>query len=438
MVKFRLFLLLCFLPIFMFAQSEKNDFGIKFSGYIKTDFFYDTRQTVNIREGHFLLYPSPKSMDAENNDINAKPNFNFLSIQTRLTGSISAPDAFGAKINGVIEADFFGNENANFVDANGFRLRHAYAKMSWGTTELLFGQYWHPLFIPACFSDVISFNTGAPFQPFSRNPQIRITQKFNNFSMIGVAAAQRDFTSPGGSTALRNSSIPELQGQIQYESKSTDGKEEILAGLGGGYKSLIPQLNSEKNGKKYVTDESIGGFSSTAFLKIKNSSITFKLQGVYGQNLFDLTMLGGYAISEILDTNKNSVKYTPINTLSGWSELIYNIDNISLALWAGYTQNLGSNDKILSYTNKVGGTDVTLRGTAVDNSSAIKSILRISPRVVLTSVKFNFAFEIEYTSAAYAIQDNTGRLHSRDEYGKITITENTSNTRALFSVILKF
>jgi hypothetical protein len=383
-----------------------------------------------------MLYPAAKSPDADGKDINDAPGLNFLSIQTRLTGNISAPDAFGAKVNGIIEADFFGNENAAFVDANGFRLRHAFAKLTWSSTELLFGQYWHPLFIANNFSDVISFNTGAPFQPFSRNPQIRLTQKFSDISIFGAVLAQRDFTSPGGSTSSRNSAMPELQVQIQYNSKSTDGKDEILLGAGGGFKSLKPQLNSEKSGKKYVTEESVGGFSSTAFFKIKSSDLTFKLQGVYGQNLFDLTMLGGYAISEILDTNKNSVKYTPINTLSAWTELIYNIDNVSLALWGGYTQNLGSDDKILYYTNKVVGTDATLRGSTADNSSAIKNILRVSPRVVLTSGKLNFAFEVEYTSAAYALKDNSKLI--RDEFGVISSTENVSNIRALFSVILKF
>ena len=163
------------------AQEEKTEFGITFGGFIKSDFFYDSRQTVNIREGHFLLYPAAEFLaDAGNQDINAAPSLNFLSIQTRLTGTITAPDAFGARVKGVLEADFFGNENAAFVDANGFRLRHAYAQLSWKKTQLLFGQYWHPLFIPACFAEVVSFNTGSPIQPFSRNPQVRIVQPWGN------------------------------------------------------------------------------------------------------------------------------------------------------------------------------------------------------------------------------------------------------------------
>jgi len=63
-------------------------FGIKFSGYVKTDIFYDTRQTCGLRDGHFLLYPEPVKPDADGKDINAKSAYNILSIQTRLAGSM--------------------------------------------------------------------------------------------------------------------------------------------------------------------------------------------------------------------------------------------------------------------------------------------------------------------------------------------------------------
>ncbi|HOD67757.1 MAG TPA: hypothetical protein PKM94_13830, partial [candidate division Zixibacteria bacterium] len=96
-----------------------QDFGIKFSGFVKSDFFHDSRQTVSLREGHFLLYPAGISRDVRGEDVNDRGSFNYLAIQTRLTGAITAPDAFGAKVSGVLEADFFGNESAALVDANG-------------------------------------------------------------------------------------------------------------------------------------------------------------------------------------------------------------------------------------------------------------------------------------------------------------------------------
>jgi len=194
---------------------------------------------------------------------------------------------------------------------------------------------------------------------------------------------------------------------------------------------IKPLLFTENKGKKYTTSETVNGFNATAFFKYKNSKITYKLQGVYGQNMFDMTMLGGYAIKEITDTAKNAITYTPLNTLSVWTELITNGSKVQVALWAGYTQNMGSSDNILYYSNKKDGTDVTIRG------ASINSIYRVSPRVVFISGKFNFAVEGEYTSAAYATYDDKGKI-KRDNTGKITGSENVSNLRLLLAVIYEF
>ena len=57
----------------IYAQQteEKPKFGISFSGFVKNDIFYDTRQTVTVREGHFLLYPHNVKEDKNGSDINA-------------------------------------------------------------------------------------------------------------------------------------------------------------------------------------------------------------------------------------------------------------------------------------------------------------------------------------------------------------------------------
>ncbi|MBI5645821.1 MAG: hypothetical protein HY962_02725 [Ignavibacteriae bacterium] len=426
-----LFLWLVLTPQWVHAQESSRTFGIGFSGFVKTDFFMDTRQTVSSREGHFLLLPAAENMDARGEDINGAPSFNFLSIQTRLTGAITAPDAFGAKTSGVIEADFFGNENAAFVDANGFRLRHAYAKLSWENEELLVGQYWHPLFIPKCFSDVISFNTGAPFQPFSRNPQLRYTHTHAPMLFTFAASAQRDFTSPGGSTAQRNAALPALHALAQFEEADAASKRALLAGIGGGYTTIRPLLFTEKGANKFAADETVGAMSATAYFLWRNKDVAFKVQGLYGENTFDLTMLGGYGVASVTDSARNSVVYTPLTTVSAWSECIWYLESLQLALWGGYTQNLGAADRVLTFSNKSGGTDVTTRG------ADIASMWRLSPRIVYTSGKMSFALETEYTVAAYATRDAAGVLQ-RDEKGVVTASKDVANLRVLFAATLRF
>ena len=109
-----LLLIIFCIPFMVQAQdAEENKLKIKLSGFVKNDFFWDTRQTVSAREGHFLLWPAAISKDDDGNDINDKANFNFLSIQTRVSLGISGTEAFGAKVSGKIEGDFFAQANDN-------------------------------------------------------------------------------------------------------------------------------------------------------------------------------------------------------------------------------------------------------------------------------------------------------------------------------------
>jgi len=116
------------------AQSQDDKITLNFSGFIKTDVIYDTRQTVSIREGHFLLYPKDQALDPDGRDLNAKDSFHILAIQTRLALRVTGPRALGAKTTGYIEAEFFGHSDP---DINGFRLRHAYLKLNWKKASFL-------------------------------------------------------------------------------------------------------------------------------------------------------------------------------------------------------------------------------------------------------------------------------------------------------------
>lgn len=428
------------LSFFVNAQEKKEEpkFGISFSGFVKTDVFYDTRQTVNIREGHFLLYPDSTYRDANKKDMNAVPNFNILSIQSRLKGAITGPDAFGAKTSGVIEADFFGNSGSGLDDVNGFRLRHAIVKLNWKTTELLVGQYWHPMFIAESFPDVISFNTGAPFQPFSRNPQIRVTKKVGPVKLIACVYSQRDFQGvgpDGGNTKyLRNSGVPDANFQIQFKPDSA----EHLFGIGIDYKILNPRLYSEMTvtpsrivvdtntwvattipavTKKYAVDESIGSLSAEAFMKFKLKPVTIKIEGVYAQNAYDLTMIGGYGVKKVTDPVTGEREYTNLTTVSGWTEIQTNGKKFQFGLFAGYTKNMGAKD--------------TIAGTIYARGSNIDNVFRVAPRFVFISGKLNIALEIEHTIATY------GKANGNSK-GNVTGEKAVADTRALLAFIYKF
>jgi hypothetical protein len=392
------------------GQSGEPTPGIKFSGFVKNDIFLDTRQStaaLGLREGHFYLFPDNKVLDINGKDINANTSLHFLSIQTRLKGDITGPDAFGAKTSGTIEAEFFGTSEA---DINGFRLRHAFVKLDWAKTTLISGQFWHPMFITESFPGTISFNTGAPFQPFSRNPQVRLIRSLGKISLSATAYGQRDFTTPGpdgnSNKYLRNSCVPGLDLQL----KVTAG-EAVTGWAGFGYKRIRPELRTLLN---LETKENLGSISAYLNFKIRTAPLLISMMGVYAQNAADLMMTGGYAISST-DLLTQYRTYTNLNTGSAWLDLSTTGTKVVAGLFAGYSKNLGSSDLI---DGSVYG-----RGTDVDH------LLRVSPRISFNSGKLTFAAETEYTAAAYG---------TRMADGKVSGTDTVANLRLLFSTIYRF
>jgi len=406
----KLLFFMLFLPIFTFGQQVGN-FGIKFHGFVKSDLLFDSRQTVDAREGHFLLFPANENLDPDGNDINGKSSFNMLSIQTRLQGFITGPDIGNIKTSAYIEGEFFGMNNA---DINGFRLRHAFLKLKWKTASILVGQYWHPLFATNCYPGTVSFNTGAPFQPFSRNPQIRLTKSFGGFNIILTAMSQIDFMSngPGGASPsyLRNSTIPAFNLRAEYEVKNEDNGMGFLIGASANYKSLVPRLVT---GTAYQTSQKISSLSFAGYAKFTSKAITLKAYGFYGGDAYNLTMLGGYAVTSVTDPVKDFVEYSVIKTNSYWVDFTTNGKKLAWGLFGAYSKNLGSPDKIVGATYA--------RGANID------FLYRLSTRLIWNVEKFRLAPEIEYTTAAYA----KNGAPDIDDYGKVTDSNAISNFRFL-------
>lgn len=376
-------------------KDEEKNWGISFSGFIKSDYWYDSRQVVASREDLFLFYPDNEFFDKHGNDINASSAFNYSAITSRLLGKISGPDAFGAKTSGLIEADFSGVSNA---DINGFRLRHAYGKLSWERSELLFGQFWHPMFVVEVFPNVISLNTGAPFQPFIRNPQISFTQFFGNFNVNLSLLSQRDNSSDGplgfDNTYMRNTLTPNVHLQLQYR-----GNNHVL-GAAGDYKRLRPRLYSDS---LVSTNETIGSYAFMGYWKYSDNDFTWQCKGIYGQNLTEHLMLGGYAL-RTKDIESGIETYTPTNHLSFWGNVVYG-RNIRFGLFAGYAKNLGTSHENL--------------GVYFSRGENIDYLYRIAPSVSFISNSVQISTEVEYTAAAYGEPDNMGIIKNSKEVSNI-------------------
>ena len=399
----------------LFSQDEeKKAPTVKVSGWVNAETMYDTRQTVASREGEILLYPTPVKEDANGDDINGTSRWNMLSFMSRVRLDASEMEAFGAKTTAKIEVDFLGTGN-DFV--NMIRMRHAFVNMKWDKTELLFGQYWHPMFVPECYPQVFVQGAAVTMNPLNRSPQIRFTYHLTNeLSVLGAMLTQQYHKDIQGSDVARNSGRPEIQFQLMYKS------DFITSGITGGYHWIRPRMVTDSN---IVADELLGAYNMNAFVKVKTGDLTVKLEGVYGQNLSRFVMLGGYGVSEV-EAATDQRTYSNVVTGSIWNEIIYSKKSYEIGLFTGLSKNFGTADDIVS--------SIYMRGYSKnsigDNSkNDINYLFNIIPRVAFMSGKMKFGAEVIYMNAAYGTANS--KLQVED-------TEAAENFRFLFSVYRYF
>ncbi len=377
-----LFLSVIFLPGILISQETEQQHSLKFSGYIGYEMYFDTYNSATTRDGQVYLYPLAEDLDINGDDINQNFQSQMLSIQSRTRLTSSGLSAFGADVKGVIEGDFLGTAEAY---TRLFRLRHAFIQLNWEKSELITGQTWHPMFVTGCYPSVFSFGAGAPFHPLSRVPQIRYTFKpTSNFDLMGAILYHGDFKSSGPAWAQQNSGLPDIQFQFRFHN------DFIFTGFTAGYKFLTPRTETAAGIK---TNETIGSYNLQAFAKFTTKPVTVKVEGIYGQNLSNYVMIGGYGAAEDpTDVNFDDYSYTNINTISVWSEVVTNFKKFNAGIFAGYSSNLGAKDDYYSLTTPT---------LAYERGRDIDYIFRISPRVQYTSGKLTFILEHMMTGAAY-------------------------------------
>lgn len=366
------------------------------SGFVKTDYWVDSRSVVAAREDLFLLYPAARLPDAQGADLNDDPVFNFSAITSRFAVHLSGPTAFGARTGGLIEADFSGVTNA---DINGFRLRHAYMTLEWEWVGLLMGQWWHPLFAVDAVPSVVSLNTGAPFQPFIRNPQVSLQLRQGRSVFLLAATAQRDNASDGplGVTPdyLRQGMLPNAH--LQWIHRG----EQLTGGLAVDYKSLRPRLVTDAGLK---TTGRIRTHAFMGYLGYRKDLLEVKGKAIYGQNLSEHLLMGGYAEREVLAGGH--VTYTGLNHLMTWANILYG-ERTRAGLFIGWSKNFGARHEISG--NYYG------RGHDIDH------VYRLAPSVVFTSGKVSLGTELEWTVAAYGVPDSRGRVLHADGVGNLRL-----------------
>lgn len=397
-------LLLCLITVSgSFAQTK--DFKFKFYGQIRTDLYYNSRANQETVDGLFYMYPLDKNRDEDGNDLNSTPNSNFYTLYSRLGVDVAGPKLGTAKTSAKIEADFRGTGNSFSV----VRLRHAYLNLDWNKSALLLGQTWHPLYGEVA-PQILNLSMGAPFQPFSRAPQIRYRYKNKNFQLTGAAVWQSQYLSqgPAGKSQeyIKKSCVPEIYIGADYK------KGGLLAGAGIEMLSLKPRTESAEG---YKVDERITTLSYEAHVKYTNKNWFIGAKSVLGSNLTQASGLGGFGIKSI-NERTGEQKYTPIRFSSSWLNAVYG-QKWKPGIFVGYAKNLGTSDALES--EKLYGT-----GTNLDQ------LVTAGAELTYNVPHWKFGLEYTLSSAWY------GSLNKSN--GKIKDTHAVCNNRIVAVAMFMF
>jgi hypothetical protein len=388
--------------------TSKN-IKIDFSGFVRNDFIFDSRKNVCACDHLLEFFPYEPVYDDNGEDINAQPNAHFLNTFSRFGTRFSGLELGKATVTGYVEIDFTG-----YSPTNGIRLRHAYTSFAWPKTTLLFGRAWHPTFIEKVYPSVLNENTGLPFQVFNRSPQLRITHHLSkNVDFIAGAVYQFNYTNDGPDgktyTYQRNAVIPNLHAQLQYFN------ENWVAGAAIDWKSIQPRTSTTGTSGTYKTTEKLNTIAVLAYLKYTKEKFEMKAKTMYGQNVSESLLPGGYAVASV-NVGTGAETYTPLNHIYNWINFTYG-QEWKVGLFAGYLKNLGASE------TPVG----PIYGMATD----IGMIYKISPQLIYTCKNFMFGYELSWTTASY------GEIDLND-YGKVKNTENETNFRNMLSVAYNF
>lgn len=413
----------------VFAQEENKvtakKSSIQFYGFIRSEYYYDSYKGLNAAQDNFYLFPLYKGEDTNGKALNKQGIHGYSAMASRFGMNIKGPEILGAKSSANIETDFAGivTEYPEVL-----RLRKAYVKLDWENSSLLVGQTWHPLWngSGAFFPQVGNLNTGSPYNPFNRSPQIDFDYRFGKKITLSLTALyEQQYASKGfyavpntnsSNLAKRNAGIPEMVVGLYYNSNG------YSAGIAGQFNTIKPIDVTEGTDGKFQSDELNTSFAAMAYLGYRKGKLFILAKEMVGQNLANMLMIGGYGV-KTLDASTGGMTYTNYTTSNTLFNIVYGTE-YQIGLFAGLSKNMGTGDQLYE------GSD----GKAITKGlmPTMKSVYRIAPHFAYNYKNLRFVAEYEIDSAEYG----AGNFDFSD--GLYDDTVNATNNRVLLMVTYNF
>ena len=400
-----------------FAQEEVPA-QYKLYGFIRNYMVFDTHEVSAGTQDLYFYMPKDRNLDDEGTDLAEIPSFRMLALTTRLGLNVSGYRIGDLKVSGAVEGDFYCMNGS----VAAFRLRQAYMGLLWdnlvlGDLLVNVGQTWHPL--AADLPHVTNLETGAPFNPVNRSPQIMAHWTVGKFTWTGGILYPMQYlpTGPNGKSGDYNKYglIPEVYLGVSLKSGG------FLGRVGVDFFSIKPRWNAPiitasdvVDGQRVlVYDTSVTkqnqsrlfAYSPFVFLQYTHGSFQVKAKSILAQAGEHLNLLSGYGAT--FDWNREELTYTPMQDWASYISFQVGKKWQFLAM-AGYMQRLGTTKSIFGYDDYF--VNSLWLNTSAD--TRIQRAVRITPTIALNVGKLTFSLEYNGTAAFFGEgQYNIGGLY---------------------------
>ena len=389
------------------SAQEEVPAQFKLYGFIRNYMAFDTHEVNAGTQDLYFYMPKDRRLAEDGRDLAEVPTFRMLALTTRLGLNVSGYRIGETKVSGAVEGDFYCMNGSVAT----FRLRQAYIGMLWDNLELgdllvNVGQTWHPM--AADMPHMTNLETGAPFNPFNRSPQIMAHWTVGKFTWTGGILYPMQYlpTGPNGKSADYNKYglIPEVYLGVALKSGGFLGK------VGVDFFSIKPRWNAP-----VITQASVDGderilkydventkqlqtrlyaISPFVYLQLTKGKFQLKAKSVLAQAGEHMNLLSGYGAT--FDWNRLQLTYTPMQDLVSFVSFQYG-RKWQIMCMAGYMQRLGTTKALFAYDNA----DVASLWLNTSADPSIQQAFRATPTLAYNLGKLTFSLEYNCTGAFF-------------------------------------
>ncbi len=379
-----------------FAQApEQKPAHFKFYGFIRNYLVADSRAVNAGTEDLYFYMPKDVSMK-DGYDQNAGFNWRFLSLTTRLGLDISGYKWGTMGVSGKVEADFYTLSGSTPV----LRLRQAFMKLSWddNPVTLTLGQAWHPM--AADMPHMNNLETGAPFNPFNRSPQITADVNLGSGLTLTASLLYLNHYLPTGPVGKSKDyykyGLPELYLGLSYKSDAFLGRVGLDMTNIRPYRTLTDWRVLDGGGKTIEVKSLMTTFSPFLYAQYTKGLFQLKAKTILAQGGEHLNLLSGYGVHSF--NQDGTIEYTPMQDWASFVSFSYG-KKFQVMAMLGYMKQLGT-------TKELADNRMWLNTSA---DTKIQQAFRATPTVAWNLGKFTLSLEYNLTAAEFGTGDFDSR-----------------------------